>query len=114
MKTEVRILLICCTSLFLVGLDITVVNVALPTIGRELDADVSALQWTIDNPYAAIFMPQVPALPGDRKENLDRAIALLKANVAKEREYLSKPANVAKMHAQRRDNGTEQKYCWRS
>jgi len=48
MRTEVRILLICCTSLFLVGLDITVVNVALPTIGRELDADVSALQWTID------------------------------------------------------------------
>jgi EmrB/QacA subfamily drug resistance transporter len=48
MRTEVRILLICCTSLFLVGLDITVVNVALPTIGRELDADVSALQWTVD------------------------------------------------------------------
>jgi EmrB/QacA subfamily drug resistance transporter len=48
MRTEVRILLICCLSLFLVGLDITVVNVALPSIGRELDADVSALQWTID------------------------------------------------------------------
>src|SRR4051795_11550730 len=48
MRTEVRILLICCTSLFLVGLDITVVNVALPTIGRELDADVPALQWTVD------------------------------------------------------------------
>jgi len=73
-----------------------------------------ALQWTIDNPYAAIFMPQVPALPGDRKENLDRAIAQLKASVAKERDYLSKPANAAKMHVQRRDNGTEQKYCWKS
>jgi EmrB/QacA subfamily drug resistance transporter len=48
MRTEVRILLICCTSLFLVGLDITIVNVALPSIGRELDADVSALQWTVD------------------------------------------------------------------
>jgi EmrB/QacA subfamily drug resistance transporter len=48
MRTEVRILLICCMSLFLVGLDITVVNVALPSIGRELDADVPALQWTID------------------------------------------------------------------
>src|ERR1044071_3052815 len=48
MRTEVRILLICCMSLFLVGLDITIVNVALPSIGRELDADVSALQWTID------------------------------------------------------------------
>ena len=29
------------------GLDITVVNVALPSIGRELDAGVSGLQWTV-------------------------------------------------------------------
>ena len=41
-------LLISCMSLFIVGLDITVVNVALPTIGRELGAGVSGLQWTID------------------------------------------------------------------
>jgi hypothetical protein len=32
------ILLICCLSLFIVGLDVTVVNVALPTIGRDLGA----------------------------------------------------------------------------
>src|SRR5690349_21565708 len=43
-----RILLICCSSLFIVGLDVTAVNVALPSIGRELHAGVSALQWTID------------------------------------------------------------------
>jgi len=35
-------------SLFIVGLDVTVVNVALPSIGRELHAGVSGLQWTID------------------------------------------------------------------
>jgi EmrB/QacA subfamily drug resistance transporter len=44
---RVGILLICCTSLFIVGLDITVVNVALPTIGRDLDAGISGLQWTV-------------------------------------------------------------------
>jgi EmrB/QacA subfamily drug resistance transporter len=43
-----RILFICCLSLFIVGLDITVVNVALPAIGRDLDAGVSGLQWTVD------------------------------------------------------------------
>jgi EmrB/QacA subfamily drug resistance transporter len=42
------VLLICCLSLFIVGLDITVVNVALPSIGQELHAGVSGLQWTID------------------------------------------------------------------
>jgi EmrB/QacA subfamily drug resistance transporter len=35
-------------SLFIVGLDSTIVNVALPSISRELHAPVSGLQWTID------------------------------------------------------------------
>src|SRR3954464_4762562 len=43
-----RILAVCCLSLFIVGLDTTAVNVALPSIGRELHAGVSGLQWTVD------------------------------------------------------------------
>jgi EmrB/QacA subfamily drug resistance transporter len=39
---------ICCMSLLIVGLDTTIVNVALPSIHRELGASVSGLQWTID------------------------------------------------------------------
>ncbi|HEY5193434.1 MAG TPA: MFS transporter [Solirubrobacteraceae bacterium] len=35
-------------SLLIVGLDNTIVNVALPSIGRELHAPVSDLQWTVD------------------------------------------------------------------
>ena len=42
------ILGICCFSLFIVGLDSTIVNLALPAIRAELDASVSKLQWTID------------------------------------------------------------------
>jgi EmrB/QacA subfamily drug resistance transporter len=34
-------------SLFIVGLDITVVNVALPAIGRDLHATIAGLQWTV-------------------------------------------------------------------
>src|SRR3954453_2527266 len=45
---RIGVLLISCISLFIVGLDITAVNVALPTIGAELDAGVSGLQWTVD------------------------------------------------------------------
>jgi EmrB/QacA subfamily drug resistance transporter len=53
MRTQVSsrkttILLICCMSLFIVGLDVTAVNVALPSIARDLDAGVSGLQWTVD------------------------------------------------------------------
>ncbi|WP_370130554.1 MFS transporter [Streptacidiphilus sp. EB103A] len=42
------ILAICCMSLFIVGLDNTIVNVALPSVQRDLHASVSGLQWTID------------------------------------------------------------------
>src|SRR6185437_6945370 len=39
-------LAVCCLSLFMVGLDNTIVNVGLPDIGRDLHAGVSGLQWT--------------------------------------------------------------------
>ena len=39
---------ICSMSLLIVGLDMMIVNVALPSIHRELRASVSGLQWTID------------------------------------------------------------------
>ncbi len=42
------ILAICCLSLLIVGLDVTIVNVALPSIQKNLHASVSGLQWTID------------------------------------------------------------------
>jgi EmrB/QacA subfamily drug resistance transporter len=42
------ILGICCMSLLIVGLDTTIVNVALPAIRHDLHASVSGLQWTID------------------------------------------------------------------
>ena len=42
------VLAICCMSLLIVGLDTTIVNVALPAIHRSLRASVSGLQWTID------------------------------------------------------------------
>jgi len=42
------VLAICCTSIFVVVMDISIVNVALPAIRRDLHASVSSLQWTVD------------------------------------------------------------------
>lgn len=42
------VLAICCMSLLIVSLDNTVLNVALPSLQRELDASTSGLQWTVD------------------------------------------------------------------
>lgn len=42
------VLVICCSSLFVVSMDATIVNLALPSIQTDLDASVTALQWTVD------------------------------------------------------------------
>jgi EmrB/QacA subfamily drug resistance transporter len=47
-QRRLLILSICCMSLVIVSLDNTIVNVALPSIQRELHASVSGLQWTVD------------------------------------------------------------------
>jgi len=39
---------ICCLSLLMVGMDVTIVNVALPAIQHEFHATVSGLQWLMD------------------------------------------------------------------
>src|SRR5919112_5564736 len=35
-------------SLFIVGLDVTIVNIALPSMRADLDASVAGLQWVLD------------------------------------------------------------------
>ncbi len=47
-KRRLLILGICCISLLLVGLDTTIVNVALPAIHRSFHASLSGMQWVID------------------------------------------------------------------
>ncbi|MEU7616412.1 DHA2 family efflux MFS transporter permease subunit [Micromonospora rifamycinica] len=42
------VLAICCASMVVVVMDISIVNTALPRIHQELDASVTGLQWTID------------------------------------------------------------------
>jgi EmrB/QacA subfamily drug resistance transporter len=47
-RRRLLVLAICCMSLLIVSLDNTALNVALPSLQRELHASTSGLQWTID------------------------------------------------------------------
>ena len=47
-RRRALVLAICCMSLFVVGVDITIVNIALPAIGHDFGASVSGLQWIMD------------------------------------------------------------------
>jgi len=53
-RRRLLVLVICSSSLFIVGLDSTIVNIALPAIGRDLHASVTGLQWTVDG-YALVL-----------------------------------------------------------
>ncbi|MCX5263383.1 MFS transporter [Streptomyces sp. NBC_00199] len=47
-RRRLLVLAICCMSLLIVSLDVTVLNVALPAMQRDLHATTAGLQWTID------------------------------------------------------------------
>ncbi|WP_344404287.1 MFS transporter [Dactylosporangium fulvum] len=47
-RRRLLILGICCMSLLIVGLDNTIVNIAVPAIRSDLDASLAGVQWTID------------------------------------------------------------------
>ncbi len=53
-KRRWLILPVLCISLFMVVVDNLIINVALPTLSRELGASTSGLQWIVDS-YSLVF-----------------------------------------------------------
>src|SRR4051794_1738660 len=69
------VLLICSMSLFMVGLDITAVNVALPSIGTQLGASLSWLQWTVS--AYTVVMASLLLFSGSMADRLGRRRTLV-------------------------------------
>ncbi|HWG08387.1 MAG TPA: DHA2 family efflux MFS transporter permease subunit [Solirubrobacteraceae bacterium] len=65
------VLAICCMSLLIVGMDTTIVNVALPSIRRDLGASVSSLQWT--TAAYTVVLASLLMLGGSTGDRLGRA-----------------------------------------
>ena len=83
-------------------------------IANQQAIRAKALDWVEQNPYEAIFMERLPAKRSNRKQALVEAVAMLRANAAKESAYLQDAGNAAKYRAERARNGTDEKYCWKS
>jgi EmrB/QacA subfamily drug resistance transporter len=64
------VLAICSTSLLIVGLDATIVNVALPSIQRSLNSSLSGLQWTVD--AYTVVLASLLMLSGSMADRLGR------------------------------------------
>jgi EmrB/QacA subfamily drug resistance transporter len=69
-QRRIGILLICSMSLLIVGLDVTIVNVALPSIGRDFHAPLSGLQWTVD--AYTLVLASLLMLSGSTADRLGR------------------------------------------
>ena len=69
-RRRIGILLICSMSLLIVGLDVTIVNVALPSIGRQFHSPLSGLQWTID--AYTLVLASLLMLSGSTADRLGR------------------------------------------
>src|ERR671924_1977852 len=69
-RRRLLVLAICCLSLLIVSLDNTVLNVALPSMQRDLHAPVSGMQWTID--AYTLVLASLLMLSGSTADRLGR------------------------------------------
>lgn len=74
-RRRIGILMICSMTLFMVGLDITAVNVALPSIGEQLGASLSGLQWTVS--AYTVVMASLLLFSGSMADRLGRKRTLV-------------------------------------
>ena len=74
-QRRIGVLLICSMSLFMVGLDITAVNVALPSIGEQLHARLSGLEWTVS--AYTVVMATLLLFSGSMADRLGRKRTLV-------------------------------------
>ena len=69
-RQRLRVLVICSMSLLIVGLDVTIVNVALPSIGRDFHTQLSGLQWVVD--VYSLVLASLLMLSGSTADRLGR------------------------------------------
>ena len=69
-RRRLLILVICSTALLIVGLDSTIVNVALPAIHDAFHATLSGLQWTVD--AYTLVLASLLLLAGSTADRLGR------------------------------------------
>ncbi len=79
---------------------------------RQQQQQQKSLVWTRENPYAALWRSDIPAKPGDRKENFEKALQGLQDVAREEAALLADPEAMAQFKQERQRRGVDQQFCW--
>jgi hypothetical protein len=79
---------------------------------KQRDARQRATAWVLTHQYAGLPLEELPALPGNREENISAAAKKIQEELTKELEYLDKPETQELLAAGRKSSQAEAKYCW--
>ncbi|WP_025872531.1 hypothetical protein [Methylobacillus glycogenes] len=81
-------------------------------IAKQRDASARSISWVEQNPYEVMFMEQLPALPGNRTENLKKSISSIKERALMEQEYFDEPKNKEEFQKKRKEQHVVEQFCW--
>ena len=81
-------------------------------IKKQQEIADKALEWTKKNAYEAMFSPEFSSPHEDRKAALAKGIEKLESRNKKEKDYFLDKDNLAKFKAMRKQNGTDEKFCF--
>lgn len=72
-----------------------------------------SIAWTQQHPYAALWMEQLPARPGDRRQNFAKSLQGIRDVAQQEQDYLADPKRRAEFLAQRKARHVDEQFCWK-
>ncbi|PAT42367.1 hypothetical protein [Vandammella animalimorsus] len=72
-----------------------------------------SIAWTQQHPYAALWMEQLPARPGDRRQNFAKSLQGIRDVAQQEQDYLADPKRRAEYQAQRKARHVDEQFCWK-
>jgi hypothetical protein len=81
-------------------------------MAKQSDASLKAIAWVEQHPYEVIFMEQLPALLGDRAENLKKSLEDLKSRRQKELDQLADPKALEEFTRNRKEKHVIEQFCW--
>lgn len=81
-------------------------------IKKQQEISDKALEWTKKNAYEAMFSPEFNSPHEDRKAALAKGIEKLESRNKKEKDYFLDKDNLANFKAMRKQNGTDEKFCF--